>query len=82
MLTPEAAASLAQAGPVAILLVGIAALAWAFIKGYVVPGWLYRQERDARLAAEAATLEAVATLKEVTVTVQKARDDRLRKAGG
>lgn len=73
--------ALAQAGPVAILLVGIALLGWGFVKGYVVPGWLYRQERDGRLTAEAATLEAIQSIKEVTATVKKALDDRRAEGG-
>jgi hypothetical protein len=44
--------ALAQAGPVAILLVGIGALAAAFVRGTIVPGFIYRQERDQRLKAE------------------------------
>jgi hypothetical protein len=43
---------LAQAGPVAILLVFIAVGVAAFVKGTVVPGWLYRQEREQRQKAE------------------------------
>lgn len=47
--------SLAQAGPVAILLVGIALLYRAFIKGDVVPGSLYR---DTVARAEKAEIQA------------------------
>lgn len=35
---------LAQAGPVAILLVGIAGVIAAFAKGTFVPGWLYKEK--------------------------------------
>lgn len=44
--------ALSEAGPVAILLVFIGALTAAFIKGTVVPGWIYRQEREQRIKAE------------------------------
>ena len=44
--------ALAQAGPVAILLVFISAIVIGAIRGYWVPGWLYVQERDQRLKAE------------------------------
>jgi hypothetical protein len=37
-------AELAQAGPVAILLVGIALLFRAFIRGDIVPGHIYLKE--------------------------------------
>lgn len=53
--------ALAQAGPVAILLAFIFAMVLAFIRGTVVPGWLYRQEREQRIKAETqAELNAVA----------------------
>jgi hypothetical protein len=44
---------LAQDGPVAILVVFIFAIVAGFLRQWVVPGWLYRQERTARLKAEA-----------------------------
>lgn len=44
--------SLAQAGPVAILLVGIVAIVRAFVTGSIVPGWLYRAEVEQRQKAE------------------------------
>jgi hypothetical protein len=43
---------LAQAGPVAILLVGIAAVVRAFVTGAIVPGWIYRAEVEQRVKAE------------------------------
>jgi hypothetical protein len=44
--------ALAQAGPTTILLVGIAWLGLAFVRGWVVPGWIYRDERQQRATAE------------------------------
>lgn len=44
--------TLAQAGPAAILLVGIVLLFRAFVTGAIVPGWLYRLEQAQRVKAE------------------------------
>jgi hypothetical protein len=49
MIDPSA---LAQAGPVAILIVGIGLLFRAFVKGDLVPGYIYRAEVDQRQRAE------------------------------
>lgn len=68
--------ALADAGPVAILLVGIGLLGLGFVKGYVVPGWLYRQEREQRIKAETAAERNTDAIAAVTATVQKALDDR------
>jgi hypothetical protein len=61
--------ALAQAGPVAILLVGIFLLARAFIKGDVVPGHIYQAERAQRIEAEKQAernAEALAALAKIT----------------
>jgi hypothetical protein len=61
-------AELAQAGPVAILLVGIGLLFRAFIKGDIVPGHIYRQEVEQRQKAETQAernAEALAALAKV-----------------
>ena len=68
--------ALAEAGPVAILLVGIGLLTWGFVKGYVVPGWLYRQEREQRVKAEIQAERNTDALEAVAATVQKALDAR------
>lgn len=71
--------ALADAGPVAILLVFISAVVLGAVRGVWVPGWLYRQEREARILAETqAQRTAEALLKQSTV-VDKAVDAR---AGG
>jgi hypothetical protein len=44
--------ALAQAGPVAILLVGILMLFRAFVRGDIVPGHIYVAEREQRQKAE------------------------------
>lgn len=44
--------ALAQAGPVAILIVGIGLLFRAFVKGDIVPGHIYRAEVAQRQKAE------------------------------
>lgn len=58
--------TLAQAGPVAILLVGIGLLFRAFKNGDMVPGHIYLAERAARIKAEASRDELVADLRAVT----------------
>ena len=74
--------ALAQAGPVAILLVGIGLLAWAFIKGWIVPGWLYIAQVKRAEAAEEIARKAVAAVEKVTATVQKSLDERARASKG
>jgi hypothetical protein len=71
--------SLAQAGPVAILLVGIGALAAAFVRGTIVPGWLYTQEREQRIKAETQAERNTEALEAVASTVKAALDDRARR---
>jgi len=44
--------NLADGGPVVILLAGIGTLFLAFVRGDIVPGYIYRQERDWRRIAE------------------------------
>ena len=68
--------ALAQAGPVAILLVGIGALAWGFVKGWVVPGYLYRQEREARIVAETQAQRSTEALLKAATVVDKSIDAR------
>lgn len=74
--------ALAQAGPVAILLFFIGALAAGFVKGTVVPGWLYRDAVARAEKAEAISEGAIAAVKQVADTVKAARNDRARPAGG
>ena len=72
MLDPVA---LAQAGPVAILLVGIGLLGLGFVKGYVVPGWLYRQEREQRIKAETQAERNTDAIEAVAAAVKAANDN-------
>jgi len=60
---------LAQAGPVAILLVAISLMVRAFLTGAAVPGWLYRQEREQRIKAEAQIVELVRAASALTRVV-------------
>lgn len=72
---------LAEAGPVAILLVGITALAVGFVRGWVVPGWLYHQERAQRIKAETQAERNTEALETVARTIQTFVDDRSRHDG-
>jgi uncharacterized membrane protein YciS (DUF1049 family) len=68
--------ALAEGGPVVILLVGIGFVALGFLRGYVVPGWLYQQEREQRIKAETQAERNTEAIERVTAVVQKALDDR------
>jgi len=72
----EAAAALEKGGLVLILLVGIGLIGLGFIRGYIVPGWLYRQEREARLKAETQAERQTDALEELVATVKATLDDR------
>ncbi len=73
--------ALADAGPVAILLVGIGLLGFGFVKGYVVPGYLYRQEREARIIAETQAQRTTEALLKATSVVDKSIDAREGRSG-
>jgi hypothetical protein len=69
--------ALSQAGPVAILIAGIIAMVIGFVRGDVVPGWLYRQERAQREKAEAQAEQnalALAVLARTASVDQRRRD--------
>jgi uncharacterized membrane protein YciS (DUF1049 family) len=68
--------ALAEAGPVAILLVGIGLLAIGFVRGYVVPGWLYRQEREQRIKAETQAERNADNIEAMVAAVKAALDVR------
>jgi hypothetical protein len=68
--------ALADAGPVAILLVGIAAVALGFVRGYIVPGYMYKQEREARIVAETQAQRNSELLLKATNVVDKSIDAR------
>lgn len=64
--------ALSQAGPVAILLVIGALLGAAIVKKVLVPGWIYDQEREGRIAAEKREAALIVTITRLT----KAAADR------
>lgn len=74
--------ALAQAGPVAILLVFIGAVVIGAVRGDWVPGWLYRAQVERAEKAEEIARKAVLAVEKVTATVQKSLDDRARAAKG
>lgn len=67
--------ALSEAGPVAILLVGIGLLTLGFIRGYVVPGWLYRQEREQRIKAEIQAERNSESIEELSASLRKLVDE-------
>lgn len=66
--------TLAQAGPAAILLVGIVALTRAFLTGSVVPGFIYQAEKARREQAETQVLELVKAASALTRVVANGSD--------
>ena len=73
--------TLAQAGPVAILLFGITMVVIGFTRGDIIPGFVYRQEQAQRAKAEAQAERSTEAMAALTATVQKALDVLLRDAG-
>lgn len=74
--------TLAQAGPVAILLVGIGCLYRAFVRGDIVPGALYKAAIERAEKAETQAERNIDALEAVNDTVKAALDARAnRKAG-
>ena len=73
--------TLAQAGPVAILLTGITLLVIGFTRGDLVPGYIFKAEQAQRAKAEAQAERSTEAMAALTATVQKALDVLLRDAG-
>lgn len=71
--------TLAQAGPVAILLAAIAFLYRAFVKGDIVPGALYRAAIERAEKAETQAERNIEALDAVNATVKTALDARNRR---
>lgn len=69
-----------QAGPVAILIAGILGLWRAFIRGDIVPGSLYRDERELRRKAETQAERNTEALEAVVLTVKTALEQRANPA--
>lgn len=67
--------TLAQAGPVAILLAGIVLLFRAFIRGDIVPGWLFRLEQEQRQKAEIQAERNADALAALAAAAVSARSD-------
>lgn len=53
-----------------------------FLHGDLVPGYLYRQERDQRIKAEMEASENTKAIKTIAETVQSATDDRRAQSAG
>lgn len=66
----------ADAGPVALLIFGIAAIVLGAIRGDWVPGWLFKQEREQRLKAETQAERNTEALEAVAATVKAALERR------
>jgi hypothetical protein len=66
--------TLAQAGPVAILLAGIGLLYRAFIKGDLVPGSIYRAMEERAIKAETQQERNAETLRDVVAVVKASNE--------
>lgn len=53
-----------------------------FVKGWLVPGWMYVAAVKRAERAEAVAVKALASVDAVTATVKQSLDDRSRPAGG
>jgi len=52
MPSPELARALVDIGGFALFIFAVAVVAVGLHRGWIVPGWIYRQERDAREKAD------------------------------
>jgi hypothetical protein len=75
--TPEQAKALADLGGFALFLFTVIAGVVGVWRGWIVPGWLYQQEREARMRAE---LQATRTAEALMRLARSA--DRERKPPG
>lgn len=66
---------LAREGPVAILLAGIVALFLAFIRGDLVPGYLYRAAVERSEKAETQSERSTEAVEDLTKVVRVAVDE-------
>jgi hypothetical protein len=70
--------ALAQAGPVAILLIGIGLLFRSFIKGDIVPGFIYRLEQEQRIKAETQAERNADSIAELAKAATVAHESRAK----
>jgi hypothetical protein len=74
--SPELAAQLSDLGGFALFLLFVLTAAVGLWKQWWVPGWLYRQERDARLTAETQALRNADALQKVAKAMTSDRPIR------
>lgn len=70
MPTPELAKALSDLGGFALFIFGVIVLAVALYRRWLVLGWVYDQEREARLSAESEARQNAAVLKDVVRDVR------------
>ena len=75
MLDPSFARALADIGGFALFLFGVIVAGVGLWRRWWVPGWMYQQERDARLVAET---QAVRNAEMLTAILRMLKDDRRR----
>jgi len=74
VLDPAFAKDLADLGGFALFLLVVTVAAVGFHKRWIVPGWIYQQERDARQLAETQALRNAEALDKLARAVT--RDER------
>lgn len=77
MPSPELAKALSDLGGFALFLLVVVVAAVGLYRGWWVPGWVYRQEREARLVAETQASRNAESLAAMSKAV-RARDSRRR----
>lgn len=73
MISPELGKALADLGGFALFLLVVVVAAVGLYKRWFVPGWIYEQEREARLQAEADLRANNSTLAEILRLVKRGR---------
>ena len=80
MPSPDQVQALSDLGGFALFLFAVALGAIGLFRGWIVPGWLYNQERDARKTAEIQALRNAQALEKLRREL--ARDPRRRRPDG
>lgn len=73
MIDPAIGSQLADLGGFALFLLTVVGAAVGLHRQWIVPGWVYRQERDSRQTAETQALRNVEALEKLARAVTRER---------
>lgn len=73
MIDPALGKQLADLGGFALFLLTIVVAAVGLYRQWWVPGWVYRQERDARIVADTQALRNAESIEKLTRAVNRDR---------